>query len=38
MITAFLRDNDYAEGTAAKHFFFSAIVMLNLGVFMALGT
>ena len=33
-----LTRNDYAEGTAAKHFFFSAIVMLNIGVFLALGT
>ena len=33
-----LTENDLPEGTAAKHFFFSAIVMLNIGVFMALGT
>ena len=38
MVERFLTDRDYAEGTAAKHFFFSSIVMLNIGVFMALGT
>ena len=38
MIERFLTDKDYAEGTAAKHFFFSSIVMLNIGVLMALGT
>ena len=38
MSANFLTRNDYAEGTAAKHFFFSAIVMLNIGVLMALGT
>ena len=38
MISKFLQENDYEEGTAAKHFFFSAIVMLNIGVLMALGT
>lgn len=38
MKTFSLTQNDLPEGTAAKHFFFSAIVMLNIGVFMALGT
>ena len=38
MIAKFLQENDYEEGTAAKHFFFSAIVMLNIGVLMALTT
>ena len=38
MVEQYLTRNDYAEGTAAKHFFFSSIVMLNIGVFLALGT
>ena len=38
MVEKYLTSNDYAEGTAAKHFFFSSIVMLNIGVFLALGT
>ena len=33
MVERFLTEKDYAEGTAAKHFFFSSIVMLNIGVF-----
>ena len=38
MVEKYFTERDYAEGTAAKHFFFSSIVMLNIGVFLALGT
>jgi len=35
---SFLTENDYAEGTASKHFFFSAIVMLVIGTMLAIVT